>query len=148
MFRGQHLHSIDPKGRVSLPVRFREVLAARGDLRTVLTPALFDPCLQLYPVSAWEDLEKRISEQPSFDRNAQLLRRRYVSAAVECEIDRSGRILVPPHLRTGAALDGEVVFAGMGASIELWSKQRWESALALAPADEAAFKQAVEQLRL
>ena len=71
MFRGQFEHAIDGKGRTSLPVRYRDVLAAATDLRLVVTPALFDPCLKVYPMRAWEELsEAKISALPEFDLNA------------------------------------------------------------------------------
>ena len=70
MFRGQFVHSVDAKGRISLPARFRDVLLADKDARFVLTPALFDPCLHLYPMRAWEEFEQKVSELPSLDPNA------------------------------------------------------------------------------
>src|SRR5512145_2373928 len=99
MFRGQFVHSIDGKGRVSLPVRFRDTLLHDGDPRFILTPAPFDPCLHLYPMRAWEDFERKISELSSLDPNVVRFRRLYVSAAIECELDKVGRVLIPPHLR-------------------------------------------------
>ncbi len=149
MFRGQFVHSIDAKGRVSLPARFRETLAADGDARMVATPAPFDPCLHVYPMRAWEEFEQKISELPRLDPNIVRFRRLYVSAAVECEIDRAGRVLVPPQLRDRAALAKDVLWAGMGRNIELWSKERWDAALAMTPDEHEAFKQAVmEQIRI
>ncbi len=149
MFRGQFVHSIDAKGRVSLPARFRDTLIADGDARLVLTPALFEPCLHLYPMRAWEALEQKISELPSFDPNVVRFRRLYVSAAIECELDKAGRVLVPPTLRDKAALAKDVLWAGMGRTVELWSKERWDAELAMSPEDEQAFKQAVmEQIRI
>src|SRR5512144_2856491 len=124
MFRGQFVHAIDAKGRVSVPVRFRDALVADGMARFILTPAPFDPCLHLHPLPAWVEFEQRISALPSLDPHVVRLRRIYVSAALECELDRAGRVLVPPHLREKAGLDKDVLWAGMGRSIELWSKQR------------------------
>ena len=149
MFRGQFVHAIDSKGRVSVPARFREGLLVDGRSRFILTPALFDPCLQLHPLPAWERFEQRIAELPRMDRDVVRLRRLLVSAALECELDRGGRVLVPPHLRERAELGKDVVWAGMGDSIELWSKERWDAALAMTPEEEAAFQQAVtEQFRI
>jgi MraZ protein len=149
MFRGQFVHAIDAKGRVSVPVRFRETLLVDGPARFILTPSPFDPCLNLHPLRAWEDFERRISELPSTDPNVVRFRRMVVSAAIECELDRAGRVLVPPHLREKASLDKDVLFAGMGRSIELWSKERWDAALSVTPEEQRAFQQAVtEQLRI
>ena len=69
MFRGQFLHSVDAKGRISLPARFRDVLLADKDARFVLTPALFDPCLHLYPMAAWQEFDlARLAADPAFLR--------------------------------------------------------------------------------
>lgn len=148
MFRGQFVHSVDAKGRVSLPARFRDVLLADGDARFVLTPALFDPCLHLYPMRAWEEFEKKMLELPTLERNAVRFRRMYVSAAVECELDGSGRVLVPTHLRERASLEKEVLWAGMGRILELWSKTEWDRALTLTAEEQAEFRQAMEQIKI
>lgn len=149
MFRGQFEHAIDAKGRTSFPSRFRDVLAAAGDLRLVLTRALFDRCLHLYPMRAWEELEAKIAEMPQFEPNVVAFRRRYLSAAVECEIDKQGRILIPPSLRDHAELTKDVIWAGMGRTAELWSKERWDAAQAMSEGELQSFKDAIaQQLRL
>ena len=149
MFRGQFTHSVDAKGRISLPARFRDVLLADGDARFVLTPALFDPCLHLYPMRAWEEFEQKVAGLPSLDPNAVRFRRMYVSAAVECELDKAGRVLVPPHLRERAELDkSDALWAGMGRNLELWSKVRWDAALEMAPSEMDSFRLAVEQFKV
>jgi MraZ protein len=148
MFRGQFEHAIDAKGRTSFPSRFRDVLGAGGDLRLVLTRALFDRCLHLYPMRAWEELEAKIAEMPQFEANVVAFRRMYLSAAVECELDKQGRILVPPSLRDHAELSKDVVWAGMGRTAELWSKERWHAAQSMSEAEIQSFKVAMEQMRL
>jgi MraZ protein len=149
MFRGQFVHSVDAKGRISLPARFREVLTADGNARFVLTPALFDSCLHLYPMRAWEEFETKVSELPSLDPNAVRFRRMYVSAAVECEVDRAGRVLVPPHLRERAKLGSDdAVWAGMGRILELWSKAAWDAALTMTADEANSFRLAMEQIKI
>ena len=86
MFRGQYDHTIDAKGRTSVPARYRDVLAATGDRRIVLTSAL-DPCVAAYTLAEWDAFEARLSTMPLFDEAVEKLRRIYVSGAVECEID-------------------------------------------------------------
>lgn len=125
MFRGRYEHAIDAKGRTSLPSRFREVLAANGESKLVLTTGL-EPCLVAYPMSEWMAFEDRLSRLPSFDPNVAMLRRIYVSGAVECDLDKLGRLLIPGTLRDHASLDREALWAGMGKHIELWSKGRFE----------------------
>jgi MraZ protein len=148
MFRGQFLHSVDAKGRISLPARFRELLTSDGDARFVLTPSPFDPCLHLYPMRAWEAFEQRVSELPSLDQNVVRFRRLYVSAAVECELDRAGRVLVPPALRERAHLERDAVWAGMGKILELWSKPDFDNALTMTPEQEKELRLAMEQIKL
>ncbi len=148
MFRGQFFHSVDAKGRISLPARFRDQLTGGGDARFVLTPAPFDSCLHLYPLRAWEEFEQKVSELPSLDQNVVRFRRLYVSAAVECELDRVGRVLVPPGLRERAHLDRDAVWAGMGRILELWSKPDFERALTMTPDEAEALRRAMEQIKL
>lgn len=125
MFRGRYEHTIDAKGRTSVPVRYRDVLEAGGARRIVLTSSL-DPCLVLYPMAEWLLFEERLSKLPQFDRAVQKLRRLYVSGAVECEIDNLGRILIPPTLRQHANLHKDVLWAGAGKYAELWDKDAWK----------------------
>lgn len=132
-----------------MPARFRDVLLADGDARFVLAPALFDPCLHLYPMRAWEEFEQKVSELPSLDPNAVRFRRMYVSAAVECELDKAGRVLIPPHLREKAELDkSEALWAGMGRILELWSRARWDAALNVSPSEMDSFRAAMEQIKI
>jgi len=126
VFRGRYEHAIDAKGRTSLPSRFREVLSATGDSHLVVTTGL-EPCLVAYPMREWLAFEERLSKLPQFDPNVAMLRRIYVSGAIECELDKLGRILVPAPLRKHADLGREALWAGMGNHIELWSKDRFES---------------------
>jgi MraZ protein len=103
----------------------------------------------LYPLSAWEELEEKIAQLPSLDPHVVRFRRLYVSAACECELDKSGRVLIPNHLREKAELTKEVLWAGMGRHLELWSKAAWDAALEISPEEEAHFKQAVlEQIKI
>jgi MraZ protein len=124
MFRGRYEHTIDAKGRTSVPARYRDVLEAAGERRVVLTSAL-DPCLVAYTPSEWSAFEERLAKLPQFDRAVQKLKRIYVSGAVECEIDDVGRILIPPTLREYAKLKKEAIWAGSGRYAELWDKDEW-----------------------
>jgi len=124
MFRGRYEHTIDAKGRTSLPARYRDALAALGERRIVLTSAL-DPCLVAYTNPEWTSFEERLAKLPQFDRHVVKLKRIYVSGAVECEVDDSGRILIPPTLREHAQLTKEVLWAGSGTYAELWDKDAW-----------------------
>jgi MraZ protein len=149
MFRGHFDHAIDAKGRTSLPSRFRDVLAATGDERLVLTPSPFDACLHLFPMKAWEEFEAKIAALPQFEPNVIKLRRLYVSAAVECDVDKQGRVLVPNSLRDHASLQKDVLWAGMGRMVELWAREKWDDVQAMSANERADFRRAVaEQLRI
>ena len=145
MFRGQFQQKVDAKGRISLPARFREGTVNQF----VLAPALFDACLHLYPLPAWEALEEKIAALPSMDPHIVRFRRLYISAACDCEADKAGRILVPAALRERCHLTTEALWAGMGNHLELWALPEWEKTLELSPADEVSFKQAIlEQIKI
>ena len=124
MFRGRYEHSIDTKGRSSIPSRFREVLVANYDERLIITN--FDGCLWAYPVAEWQVIENKVAALPPFKEEVRALQRVFISAATECPIDKQGRILIPPTLREYAALKNEIVFVGMIKRIEIWSKARWK----------------------
>lgn len=126
MFRGQFQHAIDGKGRTSLPARFREVLAASADSRLVITTGL-DRCLVAYSMAGWQALEQEIASMPKFNPAIKALRRVYFSAAVECDIDKLGRVLLPANLRSHANLDREVLWCGSGEYLELWNPGDFET---------------------
>jgi MraZ protein len=125
LFRGRYEHSIDAKGRTSVPSRFREVMTAQGDSKLVVTTGL-DTCLVAYPMAEWLAFERRLSELPQFDADVVTLKRIYVSGAVECEVDKVGRLLIPAALRKHARLHRDALWAGMGSYIELWAKETFE----------------------
>lgn len=125
VFRGQYEHAIDGKGRTSVPSRFREVLGTDEESRLVITTGL-DPCLVAYPMKEWTLFEERLSALPRFDPSVAMIRRIYVSGAVEIEIDKLGRVLIPAALREYASLDRNALWAGMGKHLELWAKERFD----------------------
>jgi MraZ protein len=126
LFRGRYEHSIDAKGRTSVPSRFREVMTAQGDSKLVLTTGL-DSCLVAYPMAEWMAFEQRLEALPQFDSDVVTLKRIYVSGAVECDVDKVGRLLIPAALRKHAQLKRDALWAGMGRHIELWSKETFEA---------------------
>ena len=125
MFRGRYEHSIDAKGRTSVPSRFREVMTAQGESKLVLTTGL-DTCLVAYPMAEWIAFEDRLSKLPQFDAEVVTLKRIYVSVAIECDVDKVGRLLIPAALRKHAQLKRDALWAGLGRYIELWSKETFE----------------------
>ena len=135
MFRGQYEHAIDAKGRTSVPAKFRDVLVANGEARLVMTPGL-EPCLVAWPIKEWLAFEERLSKLPQFDASVASIRRIYVSGAVELEVDKLGRLLIPKELRDAASLGREVLWAGMGRHVELWDKERFASLRSAVLGDE------------
>lgn len=123
MFRGQYEHTIDPKGRVSVPSKFREVLAAKGDGRLVITH--FDNHLMAYPFDEWRIFEEKMAALPSTNDEVASFIRYLVAGAVDCEVDKQGRVLIPPPLRDSGGLTSDVVLAGALKKFEIWDKKRW-----------------------
>jgi MraZ protein len=123
MFRGRYEHTIDPKGRVSIPAKFRDVLGKKYDDRLFVTN--FDGCLVAFPFEEWIHLEEKVSSLSMVKKEARSFLRFFYSSAVECTLDKQGRILIPQTLREYADLDKEVVLVGQLKKIEIWSKDRW-----------------------
>jgi MraZ protein len=125
MFRGIAQLNLDSKGRLAVPARYRELLAARCNGHLVLT-ADADRCLLIYPLPEWEPIEQKLMALSSFNARIRELQRRLVGYAEDVLMDAAGRILVPPALRQFAQLDKSVVLVGQGNKFELWNKDHWE----------------------
>jgi len=123
MFRGRFEHAIDPKGRVSIPSKFREILTKKYDERLVVTN--FDGCLVAYPYEEWVQLEEKASSLSMVKKETRAFMRFFYSSAIECILDKQGRILIPQTLRDYADLEKEVVLVGQLRKIEIWSSKRW-----------------------
>jgi len=146
MFRGRHEHTIDSKGRVSLPAKFREVLNDRYDDRLVITN--FDGCLVAYPFDEWRLLEEKVSAMSIVKTAVKSFQRFFISGAAECNIDKQGRILIPPTLRDYAKLEKDIVFAGMIKKIEIWNKERWGHEIAKVGDNFDDFSESLSELGL
>ena len=121
------MHTIDSKNRMSLPGVFRTELQRRSEHPPILTNA--HQCLELHPFEDWQIFEQQIVSIATVDPEAQAYARMMVSGALECPIDKQGRILVPQHLHENARLDRDVTVAGVGPKIELWNSARFEANL-------------------
>lgn len=121
MFMGEYNHTIDTKGRLIIPSKFREKL---GD-EFVVTKGL-DGCLFVYPNSEWKTFEEKLKTLPITNKNARQFSRFFLAGASTCEVDKQGRILLPSVLREFAELEKEVVLVGVLSRIEIWSKSRWD----------------------
>lgn len=125
LFIGEYYHTIDEKGRLIIPARFREGLGERF----IITKGL-DNCLFVYPRKNWEEIEQKLRSWPLTRADARAFMRFFFSGATECELDRQGRILLPASLREYARLEKEVVIAGVSTRVEIWSRELWEKYLA------------------
>lgn len=120
MFIGEYQHSLDNKGRLIVPAKFREDLGENF----VMTKGL-DNCLFVYPMKEWLNLEEKLKSLPLTNRDARAFVRFFFSGATECELDKQGRILIPANLREHSKLDKEAVIIGVSTRVEIWSKEEW-----------------------
>jgi len=126
MFRGVNAINIDAKGRIIMPTRYRESL--KGDNgHIVITIDTEERCLLLYPFTAWEAIENKLTALPSFNSKARRIQRLLIGHATECELDKSGRILLPHLLREYAGLTKIAVLVGQGQKFELWDDALWQA---------------------
>ncbi len=128
MFRGLTALTIDAKGRIAIPGRYREVISEDTGGILVLTIAPEESCLWLYGCSQWEEIESKLSHLPSFSPAARRLQRLLIGHATELEMDKNGRILLPTLLREYAGLDKNIMMVGQGNKFELWDEERWRTA--------------------
>lgn len=126
MFRGVNGVNIDAKGRIVMPTRYRERLQHENQGSIVLTIDTEERCLLLYPLVAWEEIEKKLTQLPSFNPAARRIQRLLIGHATEMELDGHGRILLPPLLREYAGLTKLAMLVGQGKKFELWDDQHWQ----------------------
>lgn len=120
MFMGEYRHTVDTKGRLIIPAKFRDELGPEF----VITRGM-DGCLFGYPLTEWNNLEEKLRQLPLTKKNARAFVRFFYSAATECEFDKQGRINIPKALRAHAALDKKCVVVGVSNRFEIWSEERW-----------------------
>jgi MraZ protein len=124
MFRGRYEYTIDSKGRISIPSKFRDILIKQYDDRLVITN--YDHCLVAFPFQEWSLMEEKVKDLPTLSKDARVFFRFFYSSGIDCTIDRQGRLLIPQSLRDYANLQKDVVLVGGGKKIEIWNKERWE----------------------
>lgn len=117
---GEYIHTIDGKGRLIIPVKFRDALGEQF----IVTKGL-DHCLFVYPRQEWETLEKKLRELPFTQPEVRSFVRFFFSGATECELDKQGRILLPANLRNYAQLEKDLVLVGVSSRVEIWSQTLW-----------------------
>ncbi|NMB33061.1 MAG: division/cell wall cluster transcriptional repressor MraZ [Clostridium sp.] len=120
MFYGEYQHSIDAKGRVIIPSKFRDELGQKF----ILTKGL-DNCLFAYSSEEWYNLETKLRTLPFTDRDVRAFARFFFAGATECELDKQGRVLIPQNLREYAQLDKETSIIGVSSRVEIWDRAKW-----------------------
>ncbi|MGO1246615.1 MAG: division/cell wall cluster transcriptional repressor MraZ [Oceanisphaera sp.] len=126
MLRGAHAISLDSKGRLAIPTRYRDTLRGECDSQLVCTVDLFDPCLLLYPLNEWELIEKKLRTLSSTQPQERRLQRVLLGHATECELDAQGRVLVPSPLRQYGGLNKKIMLVGQLNKFEIWDESRWQ----------------------
>ncbi|MHB8254838.1 MAG: division/cell wall cluster transcriptional repressor MraZ [Acidiferrobacter sp.] len=149
MFRGVNNISLDSKGRIAIPTRYREGLLARCAGQLIMTVDR-DHCLLLYPLPEWEVIEAKLVRLSSFNHHTRRLQRLLIGHATECDMDGAGRILLPAPLREFAALDKDIMLIGQGNKFELWDQATWNTRRAewLAETDSGELPAELQSLSL
>jgi len=126
-FSGTYYYTVDDKGRLIIPAPLRELISSHYSSRLLITNALFDKCLQLFPFEEWTKLEEKVRELPRTLEEVHYFKRRVIASAQECSIDKQGRILIPAALREDAGIKDDIVIAGLVEKIELWDRSEWNA---------------------
>ncbi|MBI5728366.1 MAG: division/cell wall cluster transcriptional repressor MraZ [Candidatus Magasanikbacteria bacterium] len=122
MFIGEYSHTLDEKGRVSVPKKFRVDLGKGA----VVTRGL-DSCLFLYTKKEWQKLAEKLANLPFAQANTRAFARLMLAGAMDVEVDKQGRVMIPEYLRAYAGLDKEVIVAGLYSRLELWNAEKWQT---------------------
>lgn len=122
MFMSEYNHTVDAKGRLIIPSKFREALGEEF----VVSKGM-DGCLFVYANEDWNAFEQKLTSLPLINKEARQFARFFLAGAAQVELDKQGRILLPASLRDFAGLDKDVVLVGVGSRIEIWSKEKWEN---------------------
>jgi MraZ protein len=126
MFVGTHEHNIDPKGRINIPSKYREILFKKHN-SLIITLIIHYNCILVYPQEVWEkEFLTRYQNLDPFDPDTIEFQRSFFSMASETEVNEQGRILIPPTLRDQAGLEKEIIIVGAGNRFEIWDKTRWQ----------------------
>jgi MraZ protein len=123
MFLGEYAHSVDSKGRLAVPAKFRMRLGEGA----IVTRGL-DGCLVIYPAAEWQEYAEKLDKLPSTQPDVRNYKRFIFSGATECEFDRQGRVLIPAFLREYAGLEETAIVVGQYSKVEIWGQSRWEAA--------------------
>ena len=124
MFRGSSFHTIDSKGRIIIPTRFRDIIIEGGNNGLMISK--LDGGLVAYTIEEWNKIESKILSMAEKSENMRRFRRVFIGGAFECSADKQGRILIPPALRQYAELKKEIALVGVLDHFEIWSRESWD----------------------
>lgn len=140
-FLGKYHYSLDPKGRLIIPAPLRDVIGKKyNNSKLYITNAAFDKCLHIYPLEEWNRLEEKIRSMPKMEEAVKYFLRRVIASALECEVDKQGRVLIPSSHRDDAGITGDVVIVGQLEKIEVWDRAGWEAVTDPKKVDAKAFE--------
>ena len=147
-FSGKYYYTVDPKGRIIVPAPFREIISAKYSPKLFITNAPSESCLHIFPFEEWNRLLDKVRALPRTNEHIKFFSRRVIASAVEMELDRQGRLLIPSAHRQDAGINGEVVIVGQIDKIELWDKRLWGEVADLAKIDIKSYEAALSDFGL
>lgn len=125
LFTGSFPHTIDDKGRMSVPNKFRDILRAKEDNRLVITRGTHENCLSVFPMERWNEVLENLDQLPS--ASADDFIRYFIAPAIDCKVDKTGRVLIPGQLRDEVGLEKEVMVVGALRKFEIWDRENWDA---------------------
>ena len=131
MFKGASSLSLDDKGRFAMPTKYRQPLLSEEQGSLICTIAINEPCLWLYPLSEWHEIEARLMKLSNMNPRARRLQRMLLGHATEYQLDKNGRILLAPSLRNHAGLSKKIMLVGLLNKFEIWDEGRWQQQMQL-----------------
>jgi MraZ protein len=147
-FSGKYYYTVDPKGRVIIPSPFREIIFTNYNTKLFVTNDVVDRCLHIYPQEEWTKLEEKVRRLPQMLDEVKYFKRRVIASAMEVELDKQGRILIPAAHREDAGIISDLVIVGQIEKIELWDRKEWDAVCDPSRIDRAAVTNKLAELGL
>jgi MraZ protein len=126
-FSGKYYYTVDPKGRIIIPASFREIIVTNYSTKLYITNDSSEKCLCIYPLEEWNKLQELVRTKPRSDKYIKYFMKRVIGSAVEIEMDKQGRVLIPAALRIDAKLNTNIVIVGQLERIELWDREDYDA---------------------
>lgn len=126
-FSGKHYFTVDPKGRIIIPAPFREIISSNYSTKLYITNHSSEKCLCIYPLEEWNKLLEQVRTKPRSDKYIKYLMQRVIGSAVEMEMDKQGRVLIPASLREDSKINTNIVIVGQLERIELWDRDEYDA---------------------